>query len=806
MSHPPHRRVATIAVAAIAGVAATAVIADADTPAAARLTQPTLSSRSVPILQADGISYRDLDRSGTLTPYEDWRLSAQRRAADLLSRMTLEQKAGLLVHGTLSSTATGYNAPANAQLIGGAKHMTTFITRLAAAPRALAEANNGVQEQAEAEPLGIPALISTDPRNGFSVTQGQTVQRVGTTAFPDFDGMGAAGDPALTKAYGDVVRREYRAVGIQEGLSPQADLATEPRWTRIDGTFGSDPEAVKAQVQAYIEGAQGGDDGAGPDGAAQVVKHFAGYGAQVNGYDSHYYYGRFAAFPGGAFAQHLIPYEGAFAAGADGVMPTYSILQDLQVDGRPVEQVGAGFNRYLLQDLLRTRFGFDGVVVSDFGITGNCPAECQANQPPSSFIGSWGVGMPWGVEGLSVVQRFGKAIEAGVDQVGGSNEPANVVQAVQDGVLSQTRVDQAAAGVLEQKVELGLFESPYVDAGAAATTAGTPELQRIGDEAQARSLTLLRNEGDVLPVDASARPTAYLNGVSADAARARGLRVVSTPGEADLAIVRLTDPRGGADLTDLDFKGTEPDFQALKAAHDAGVPTVAVPKLSRPLILTEVERDADAVLANYGVSDEVLLDTIIGARSPGGRLPFELPSSPEAVDRQQPDVPNDSVAPLHPVGFGLSYATPEAPTEPEVPASTETTPPPATIPTTPTATQVVPAPSTPAPAAPPAAPAKRATPTLGRARVAYARSARRLTVALRPSLAVRATVSLQRRSTKATWVRVARGSQELTAGPRTLSVRLRSALRRGTYRVVVAAATTQGDPARRQVVTLRVRR
>jgi beta-glucosidase len=605
-----------------------------------------------------GLAFRDLDRNGRLTPYEDWRRSADARATDLLSRMTPEQRAGLLVHGTLPVAGQGYDPAALTTLVRD-RHVTTMITRLAAPPATIAAAGNAVQELAEAQPLGVPVVISTDPRNGFSETAGQTVARVGTTAMPDFPGLAATGDPGLTRRLADVVRQEYRAMGITEGLSPQADIATEPRWTRINGTFGSDPRTVRAHVRAYVEGMQQGSRGLHRSSVATVAKHWVGYGAQENGYDSHYYYGRYAVFPGGNFDAHLVPFTGAFRANTAGVMPTYSILKDLVHDGHAVPQVGAGFNRYLLQDLLRGRYGFDGVVTSDWAITGDCPQACRENRPPAFFVGPWGVGMPWGVEELTVLQRFALTINAGVDQVGGSDEPSYVVQAVRQGLVTAARVDESAHRVLVQKFELGLFENPFVDPAAATATAGNDRFTRLGDRAQAESLTLLTNRRHSLPVrQGTGRhrvDTVYLYGVDAAAAEARGLTVSTDPAQADLAVVRLSDPRGGADLTGLGFDGDEPDYAAFQAAVAAGVPTVAVPKLDRPLILTNVVDRASAVLANYGVSDRVLLATLFGDRAPGGRLPFELPSSTSAVEAQAEDVPDDSADPLFDRGYGLAY-------------------------------------------------------------------------------------------------------------------------------------------------------
>jgi beta-glucosidase len=619
-----------------------------------RVEQPALITRAVPLIAVDGLQFRDLDRDGQLTPYEDWRLTAQQRAADLASRLTLEQKAGLMVHGTLPVSGEGYD-PAKTQALVGARHVTTFITRLSAEPAKVALADNAVQAAAEAQPLGIPAVISTDPRNGFSVAQGQTVARVGTTAMPDTTGMAAAGDPRLTRRLGDIIRQEYRAVGISEGLSPQADLATEPRWTRINGTFGSDARTARDQVKAYVSGLQGGTRGLGDGSVAAVTKHWVGYGAQVNGYDSHYYYGRYAAFPGGNFAEHLIPFTGAFAADTAGIMPTYSILKDLGYPSdppHPVPQVGAGFNPYLLQDLLRGQYRFDGVITSDWGITGDCPQQCRDTRPPASFVGPWGVGMPWGYEDSTVLDRTAATINAGVDVIGGSDDPSPIVTAVQQGKIAPARVDEAVGRILTQKFQLGLFEHPFVDEAVAAQTAGNARFQAVGDAAQARSLTLLKNAHRTLPVRRNTKVYAY--GIAPEAVTAAGLAPVATPQEADLAIVRLSDPRAGSDLTGLQWTGAEADITAFNAAVAAGVPTVAVPKLDRPLILTDVAAKARAVLANFGVSDAVLLDVITGKREPGGRLPFELPSSEEAVAQQLGDVPDDSPRPLYRRGFGLS--------------------------------------------------------------------------------------------------------------------------------------------------------
>ena len=623
---------------------------------AAPPAQPQLGNRSAALISVDGLQFRDLDGSGDLTPYEDWRLSADARAEDLVSRMDPAQKAGTLVHGTLRSTATGYDTAAYSAELAD-RHVTTYISRYSADAGPLAESHNQLQEVAEAQPLGIPILISTDPRSGFSVTEGQTVSNRDFTAFPDPIGIGAVNDPATTEKMADLIRREYTAVGIREGLSPQADIATEPRWTRINGTFGSVGADVKQQVAAYVAGMQNGTDGLGSDSVATVVKHWVGYGAQDKGFDSHYYYGRYAVFPGNNFDEHIVPFTGAFESGASGVMPTYSILKDLQRDGSTIEQVGAGHNEYLLQNLLRGQYGFDGVITSDWGITGNCPQECQDRRPPQSFVGPWGVGTGWGTEDLTVPERYASTLNADVDIIGGTDDPAPILDALSQGLITQERIDAATTSVLKQKFELGLFENPYVDPAEAEAVLNDAASKQFALDVQQRSLTLLKNENRTLPV--ATGKTVYLSGVTADAATAAGLTPVSDLTQADYAIIRMTDPRGGADLTDLNFTGTEASYALLAQAHAAGVTTIAVPQLSRPLVLTNVLEQSDAVLASYGVSDQALMNVITGVASPAGTLPFELPSSNAevAAPTQYSDVPNDTANPLFEYRSGLEYTS-----------------------------------------------------------------------------------------------------------------------------------------------------
>ena len=661
-------------------------------PAAATARgQVHLEAGPTPLLRTGGLTFKDHDRDGALDPYEDWRLRPAQRAADLVARMTLPEKAATMVHGTAPvpwgppTAAPAYDLTAARRLIAE-RGVTSLLTRLSGPARVLAEQNNALQDIAASGRHGIPLTVSTDPRNHFQSVAGASVAAGSFSQWPEPLGLAATGDPALVRRFGDVARREYRSVGITTALSPQADLATEPRWSRINGTFGEDPALVERMTREYVRGFQHGT-GVDRDSVLAVVKHWGGYGAAQDGFDSHNPYGKYAVFgSNAAFRTHLDAFEGAFDAGVAGVMPTYSIVRGVTVAGRPLEQVAAGYNRQLLTDLLRGQYGFGGVVVSDWGITEDCVGACLDGAPAGQQPSFAGFGAPWGVEGLTRVQRFAKGIAAGVDQFGGTDDPAAIVQAVEQGLVSRQRVDLSTARVLQQKFEQGLFEDPFADPAAAARTVGSAEFQAEATRAQQRATVLLANAatpastaraGDgakgagkggggrgegLLPLAEGTR--VYLHGVSADAARRGGLTVVATPAEADVAIARTATPFETLHPQyvfgrmqhegNLAFAPGQPDFDAI-AALSAQVPTVVSVYADRPPVLTRLLPEADALLLEFGITDDALVEVVRGVQRPRGRLPLELPSSMAAVQQQRPDLPADSAAPLFRIGAGLRY-------------------------------------------------------------------------------------------------------------------------------------------------------
>ena len=652
-----------LALSALAGCATLDDADDTPTGAALASDQPELGLQVRSALSRDGFRFRDANGDGILAPYEDWRLPPEQRVADLVARMNDAEKVGTLMHGTLPGrdgvvgAASAYDLEQTSDFINS-RHITSFITRLALEPAELAEQNNSVQILAAGARLGIPVTISTDPRNHFSYVLGASSSAAGNTKWPELTGFAALRDPARVRQFGEIARREYRALGIHMALSPQLDLFTEPRWARGNGTFGSDPQLTSALGAAYVAGFQGADHGLTRDGVITVVKHWVGYGAQPEGFDGHNYYGRFAR-PGDKLESHVEAFRGALESGAGAVMPAYPILVDARLDGTAIEASSPGYNQQLLGEVLRGEMGFDGFVLSDWAITRDCNERCrapteEAPQRPQD------ISTAWGVEDLTVRERYVKGLTAGLDQFGGTEDVDPLREAVAAGEVSQNRLDQAVSRILLPKFVLGLFENPYVDPAKAERAAGSEADYALAERTQREAQVLLRNEGNALPFTEGAK--VWLFGMDPQAAREAGLEVVEQPAQADFAIVRTETPSQmlhpnhffGSRYKEgrLDFRPGDPAYDALVNAS-AHVPVILAIFLDRAAILTQVQDMTDVILANFGASDAAVLDVALGKAQPRGSLPFELPRSMAAVDAQDPGISDDSGDPLYAFGAGL---------------------------------------------------------------------------------------------------------------------------------------------------------
>jgi beta-glucosidase len=363
----------------------------------------------------------------------------------------------------------------------------------------------------------------------------------------------------------------------------------------------------------------------------------------MNGDDAHFHYGREQVYPGGQFDAHLIPFEAAFGAGTAQIMPYYGMPL-----GTEHEEVGFGFNKSVITGLLREKYGFDGVVCTDWGlITDN-------EMPGGTF---WA--RAWGVEHLSRLERMAKILEAGCDMFGGEECPELLVELVESGRISMERLDVSCRRVLLDTFRQGLFDDPYIDAVRSLQIVGNAEFRAAGENAQRRAIVPLHNDAGLLPMRTPRK--VYVEGMDA-AVVGRYATVVATPEEADVALLRISTPfyprPGGIFLENMFHTGDltfTPEALAPILTLCKTVPTIVDIYLDRPAVIPEIRADAAGLTGSFGASDAALCDIVFGNSAPTGRLPFELPSSMEAVRAQKEDVPYDSENPLFTYGHAVHW-------------------------------------------------------------------------------------------------------------------------------------------------------
>ncbi len=474
--------------------------------------QPAIGTRSKGVVSADGLRFKDANGNGQLDPYEDWRQPVEARVRDLVARMTLEEKAGLMLIDTLNAGCGGAVTPAATTFVETQK-MTRFVLRNAVkaagdacdatappafrgvgvSPAQMAAFTNAVQALAEQQRLGIPVLFKdnarnhyeTDPRFGISAGAGAF------TEFPKEAGIAAAtlgvDSMAPVKALTEVMGEEWRAIGLRGMYGYTADLATEPRWYRLNETFTENADLGARIMRALVEGLQGGPVTPSTS-VALTIKHFPGGGPQEMGLDPHYSFGKRQVYPGGRFADHLKPFIAAIDAGVASVMPYYGVPVQVTHDGVTYEEIGFAFSRRIVTDLLRTKLKFTGYVNSDTGIITD---------------------RAWGLEQRTVPERVAAAVNGGVDVLSGFSTNATVTDLVRSGLVPASRVDEAAARLLAEQFRLGLFEDPYVDVDRAAAVIGSAAHRARGLDVQKQSIVLLQNRREAgratLPLKAGAK-------------------------------------------------------------------------------------------------------------------------------------------------------------------------------------------------------------------------------------------------------------------------------------------------------------
>lgn len=651
------------------------------------ITQPHLGVRTVSIINADGLRFKDLNRNGRLDAYEDWRLTAEQRSKDLLSRMSIEEKVGFMLissAGLKNETSFGSGAgngnpvtsdfneedrvstvnvftrkplPYPIMNIAGTTkgvtqfHLRHFILRANTTARIIAEWANKIQALCESDGLGIPAIIASNPRNHLTkdASVGLSVGKTVFSTWPGELGMSAMHDLSLVREFATIARKEWASVGIRKGYMYMADLSTEPRWQRIEGTFGENSEWVAQMITQIVLGFQGAQ--LGPASVALTTKHFPGGGAGEGGQDPHFEWGRVEHFPGGKFDNNLIPFKAAIKAGTSAIMPYYSLPHNTAFD-----TIAYAYNKAVIHDLLRKKLGFKGIINSDTG-----PIEM----------------MPWGAENLSVTERYKKTLEAGVNLYSGTADPAKLLETVKTGMVDTALIDASVLRLLIEKFKLGLFEDPYVDADAAEKIVGNQKFQERADLAMRKSIVLLRNETHTLPLKAKTKlyfesyyqkkGAAPGNVYMADSRHPYNIEFVNTPEAADIILLWLTP--GAKSLFESDGS---PIFLSLsKNGIDTGYvnhlssqkPTILAINYTNPWVIDEIYNPATkphvkGIIATFNTTPEALLDVISGKFNPGGKMPFTTPVSEAAVKQQLSDVPGYLKGPAYPLfkyGEGIGY-------------------------------------------------------------------------------------------------------------------------------------------------------
>ena len=682
----------------------------------------------VAIIENDGYAFKDLNKNGQLDVYEDWRKSADERAKDLASKMSIEQISGLMLYSRgqmIPNRHDTYNGKKFNKTINSSYELSDAQKKFLVeddlrhlliagveSPSVAAQWNNEIQSLVEGIGLGIPTNNSSDPRHGapsdmeFFAGAGGQISR-----WSESLGLAATFDPELVKRFGEIAAIEYRALGLTTALSPQIDIATDPRWSRFIGTFGESPELSRDMAKAYIEGFQYSPEnkiiegGWGYESVNAMVKHWPGGGSGESGRDAHVGTGKYAVFPGDNLEDHKMPFlEGAFKLDnetkmASAVMPYYTISFNQDPSG---ENVGNGFSKYLIKDQLRDKYGYDGVVCTDWRITGDAEFKYVHD------------GKPWGIETLSVAERHYLAMMAGIDQFGGNNLAGPVIEAYEIGVkkhgeeFMRSRFELSTVRLLKNIFRVGLFENPYVSPSETDAIVGNPEFMQLGYESQLKSLVLLKNKNNVLPLKKKTKvyiPTVkeykrdffgttdfeVTDCINKEIA-SKYFEVVNNVEDAEVALVMIKSPynlqiRSGFDIADMEEGGNGyvpitlqyEKYTAHKArekslAFDADEeemnrtykekssiaknheqletitkikklmgdkPVIVIVDIFNPTVVAEFESKVEGLLLHFGNQDQALLDVVSGAFEPSGLLPFQMPANMETVETQLEDVPYD---------------------------------------------------------------------------------------------------------------------------------------------------------------------
>ncbi len=677
------------------------------------------------ILEVDGYAFKDLNQNGILDPYEDWRLPMEERIKDLANQMSIEEIAGLMLYSQHQMVVLHHPMLAMMNPVAAANEDREFAWQLAGFQKEFLEKdnlrhvliaavengvstakwNNNAQAFVEGLHKGIPINISSDPRHApvgnaeFNMGAGNYI-----STWPENLGMAATFDPELVKEFGRIAAKEYRLMGITTALSPQVDLATEPRWSRVSGTFGEDSKLAADLARAYCDGFQG--NGWSNQSVNAMVKHWPGGGTVEAGRDSHFGYGKYSIYPGNNFDEQIKPFtEGAFSlkdgtGSASAVMPYYSIPYGINKG-----EVPAGYNKFIIKDLLREKNGYNGVVCTDWNIT------ADAGEALDSFF----CGKSWGFEKYTLAQRHYEVLMAGVDQFGGNNDVQPVLDAYKIGVekdgleATENRFRLSAKRLLSNIFNTGLFENPYVDVEKTDKVVGCKEYAEKGLESQRKSVVLLKNKNNVLPIKKETKvyipmkhqnpsvdwfgmphPAKDFDPVNKILAN-QYVTVVDNADEADVAFVYVDSPksipylngeylpvslqygpyvaknarvtsiagemnRSHKDKESIVSNSNELEYIINTKKEMKDKPIVVFLTMANPTIVKEFESVVDCIVADFVVEPQVLLEVATGLFEPSGLLPFQMPKDMDTVENQREDVSHDMSCHIDECGNTYDFA------------------------------------------------------------------------------------------------------------------------------------------------------
>ena len=623
--------------------------------------QPVLNPHVKTIIEADGYRFIDLNGNGSLDVYEDWRLDADTRADDLVGQMTVREKIAQMQHPTYLPRADGKIAPYLQKYCTDYGIGMLLIRELNSVQTA-AETMNVVQEYAEASRLGVPVLVSMDSVHGLSYVSGATVTGHNLA-------LAATRDEELVVRLAEIAREEHIAIGVRMTLSPESDIASEPRWGRVMETFGEDPDLVTRMVRAQIVAFQNGTMGVNKDGIVACIKHFPGAGPQMEGKDTSP-----IVADEETLQIHLKPYYAAIEANVGSVMPYYSVPLALDMENSAIGSKAA------LQDLLRDQMGFDGIIQTDWGMIwaiqealGTMTGE-EISDEEAIIIG---------------------VTQSRVDGIGG--ESIRLIDQMEEmtgeGKIDEAILTAAAYRIVRAKFALGVFENPYCDVEYAVSFVGNEEHTALNLEAARKAMTLLKNDG-ALPLTANAGQKILVCGPRAGdmdslvggwSSQQEGLTIAAAiekyAGEndtvtfiaddvtaiaeaakdADVVIVSVGepsyqhDPPWGYDTLEITASQQE-ILEAVKANTQGKIITVVTG--GRPYILTWCDENTNAILEAYYPGQQggiAIAETIFGENNPTGKTPLQFPRDMASVNDQSGDVSFDLENPLYDYGWGLSY-------------------------------------------------------------------------------------------------------------------------------------------------------